>query len=310
MSNRATFLVDRRRYWSSFGAVGLDLDLLAGPRAFVPFAEDHTEADGSPWYDDDMCEAGALVDTEAKVLLLFAWEGVFASTRTRAAAFELLRHAWPGWRVRWLYDGQRGLRAYVGAEPCRYPGRVDISPVVEPGDPDLAEPDPSVLVVTVGGRCHVLGMVGEHPVDEGPALLERLAGEPAHAGYSGACEGGVHVDPRLRRVGWWHTTRQPWLAEVGERWPGWTVEFWEDRWAEHVRRAPVLDVREPDRAAALAEVRDAALARWAGSRRDVRAAVRAAAPRALIGGGLAPALAATSAAEAREVIIRAHAVTL
>ncbi|MCX5122331.1 hypothetical protein [Streptomyces sp. NBC_00347] len=230
MSDRATFLIGRRRYESSFGAVGLDLDLLAGPRAFVPFAEAHAEATGS-WYDD-VC------------------------------------------------------------------------------DPELAEPDPSVLVVTVGGRCHVLGMIGDQPVDEGPALLERLAGEPSHAGYSGACEGGVHVDPRLRRVGWWHTTRQPWLAEVGERWPGWTVEFWEDRWAEHVRRAPVLDVREPDRVAALAEVRDAALARWAGARLDVRAAVRAAAPRALVGRGLAPPLAATRAAEAREAIIRAHASAL
>ncbi|MFE4265046.1 hypothetical protein [Streptomyces sp. NPDC056883] len=309
MADRATFLIGRRRYESSFGAVGLDLDLLAGPRAFVPFAEAHGEAAG-PWYDDEVCEAGALVDVDAKVLLVFAWEGVFASTRTRAAACELLRLAWPGWRVRWLYDGQRGLRAYVGAEPCTYRSRATDSPVLEPGDPELAEPDPSVLVVTVGGRCHVLAMLGDHPVDEGPALLERLAGEPARAGYSGACEGGVHVDPRLRRVGWWHTTRQPGLAEVGERWPGWTVEFWEDRWAEHVRRAPVLDVREPDRVAALAEVRDAALARWAGARRDVRAAVRAAAPQALVGRGLAPPLPATHAAEAREAIIRAHTSTL
>ncbi|MGW5401702.1 hypothetical protein [Streptomyces sp. NPDC003952] len=123
MSSRATFLVDHRRYESSSGAVGLDLDLLAGPRAFVPFAEAHAEAAG-PWYDDEACETGALVDTRAKVLLVFAWEGVFASTRTRAAAFELLRRAWPGWRVRWLYDGQRGLRAYAGAHdpPARAGG--------------------------------------------------------------------------------------------------------------------------------------------------------------------------------------------
>lgn len=58
----------------------------------------------------------------------------------------------------------------------------------------------------------------------------------------------------------------------------------------------------------LAEVRDAAPARWAGARRDVRAAVAAAAPRALIGRG--PALPATRAAESREAIVRAHASTL
>lgn len=212
--------------------------------------------------------------------------------------------------VRWLYDGQRGLRAYVGAEPCGYLSRVVVSPALDPGDPELAEPDPSVAVVTVGGHCHVLAMIGDHPVDEGPALLERLAGEPAHAGYTGACEGGLHVDPRLRRVGWWHTTRQPGLAEVGERWPGWTVEFWEDRWGEHARRAPALGLREPDRAAALGEMRDEALGRWAGARGDARAAVRAAAPPTLTGRGLAPPVSAHRAAEAREVIDRAHASAL
>ncbi|MFI5862269.1 hypothetical protein [Streptomyces sp. NPDC051546] len=214
MSSRATFLVDHRRYESSSGAVGLDLDLLAGPRAFVPFAEAHAEAAG-PWYDDEACEAGALVDTRAKVLLVFAWEGVFASTRTRAAAFELLRRAWPGWRVRWLYDGQRGLRAYAGAEPCAHRGGVIASPVLEPDDPELAEPDPSVLVVTVGGRCHVLAMLGGHPVDEGPALLERLAAEPGHAGYSGACEGGLRRWRCGRRTG-----RRPWRRCATRRWTG------------------------------------------------------------------------------------------
>ncbi|MDD9379061.1 hypothetical protein M8Z33_20830 [Streptomyces sp. ZAF1911] len=87
-------------------------------------------------------------------------------------------------------------------------------------------------------------------------------------------------------------------------------QFWEDRWVEHVRRAPVLDVPGPERVAVLAEVRDAVLGRWAGARRDVRAAVRGAAPRALVGRGLAPPLTAAHAAEAREVIIRAHASAL
>lgn len=132
MESRATYLVDGRRYQSSHGAVGLDLDLLAGPGVFVPFAAAHTEVAG-PWYDDETCEAGVLVDGEAGILLLFAWEGVFASTRTRAAAFALLRLARPGWRVRWLYDGQRGLRAYVGAEPCGYLSRVVVSPALDPG---------------------------------------------------------------------------------------------------------------------------------------------------------------------------------
>lgn len=88
------------------------------------------------------------------------------------------------------------------------------------------------------------------------------------------------------------------------------MEFWEDRWGEHARRAPPLGLREPDRAAALGEVRDEALGRWAGARGDARAAVRAAAPPTLTGRGLAPPVSAHRAAEAREVIDRAHASAL
>ncbi|MGW3040194.1 hypothetical protein ACWC9T_09130 [Kitasatospora sp. NPDC001159] len=43
-----------------------------------------------------------------------------------------------------------------------------------------------------------------------------------------------------------------------ERWPGWTVEFWQDRWEEHIGAAAGRFQPPPvDRARALAEVRAA-----------------------------------------------------
>ncbi|MFD4918330.1 hypothetical protein ACFWNR_34650 [Streptomyces virginiae] len=86
------------------------------------------------------------------------------------------------------------------------------------------------------------------------------------------------------------------------------MEFWEDRWAEHERAsggrfAPPA----PDRAAALADVRDQALERWAGPRGDVRARLVAALPNATIGHGFGPAVPAERAAAARAAVLRAYA---
>lgn len=94
---------------------------------------------------------------------------------------------------------------------------------------------------------------------------------------------------------------------LADRWSGWTVEFWEDRWSEH--RAACggrFGPPEPDRAAALAEVRDLALERWAGPRRDARAALVARLPHVPVGRGFAPAVRVAPAAAARAAIETAY----
>ncbi|MFE6846186.1 hypothetical protein [Streptomyces sp. NPDC057686] len=310
MGNRAAFVLcgpgGHARHRSSCGAVGLDLDLLAGPDTALPFLAGHVREDG--WYPDDMVEAGVLADRERRLLPVFAWEGAIASPRTRAATLELLRHAWPGWEVRWLYDGQSGLRAHLGLAAQEAESAVYPCPVLDVDDEELDEPDPLVAVVTVGGdRCHVLGAVNDHPVEEGPALLDRLRGAPDHGSHRLYADSGVHVDPRRRRVGWWLTAARAHGRDVAARWPGWTVEFWEDRWTEHVRAAGGrFAPPAPDRAAALADVRDQVLERWAGPRGDARAALVAAHPHILVGDGFAPGVPAGRAAAAREAVRAAY----
>ncbi|MEU2453162.1 hypothetical protein ABZ605_24155 [Streptomyces sp. NPDC012765] len=310
MGNRAVFVLSgprgHTRHRSSYGAVDLDLDLLAGPEAVLPYLRSHAQDDG--WYPDDMVEAGALADEDRRLLLVFAREGAIASQRTRAAALELLRCAWPGWEARWLYDGQSGLRAHLGPAPEAADTAVHAGPALEQDDEELDDPDPLVAVVTVGAdRCHVLADINDHPVEEGPALLERLRDAPDHGSHRLRADAGIHVDPQRRRVGWWLNTARAHGRSPAARWPGWTVEFWEDRWAEHERAcggrfAPPA----PDRAAALADVRDRALERWAGPRGDVRARLVAALPHAVIGQGFAPAVTAQQAAAARAAVDRAY----
>ncbi|MET9597584.1 hypothetical protein [Streptomyces sp. NPDC006459] len=310
MGNRAVFVLSgprgHTRHRSSHGAVDLDLDLLAGPEAALPYLRSHAQDDD--WYPDDMVEAGVLADEDHRLLLVFAQEGAIASQRTRAAALELLRCAWPGWEVRWLYDGQSGLRAHLGLDPGEPDTTVYPGPALERDDEELDDPDPLVAVVTVGAdRCHVLADINDHPVEEGPALLERLRDAPDHGSHRLRADAGIHVDPERRRVGWWLNTARAHGRSPAARWSGWTVEFWEDRWAEHERAcggrfAPPA----PDRAAALADVRDRALERWAGPRGDVRARLVAALPHAVIGQGFAPAVTAQQAAAARAAVERAY----
>ncbi|MFE7099241.1 hypothetical protein [Streptomyces erythrochromogenes] len=311
MGNRATFVIagpeGHTRHHSSYGAVALDLDLLAGPEVVIPYLRAHTPEDS--WYPDDMIEAGVLADPFRRLLLAFAWEGPAASLRTRAAGLELLRLAWPGWEVRWLYDGQSGLRAHLGLGPQEPDAAVHPGPALEPDDEELADPDPLVAVVTVGtDRCHVLADINDHPVEEGPALLDRLRDAPDHGRHLLRADAGIHVDPARRRFGWWLNTARSHAGTVGQRWPGWTVEFWGDRWEEHERAsggrfAPPA----PDRAAALADVRAQALDRWAGPRGDVRERLVAALPLSCLGRGFAPAVTADQAAAARATVERAYA---
>lgn len=255
-----------------FGAVGLDLDLLAGPDAVLPAVRARPRVEG-PWRGDGMCEAAALFDLRRRVLLFFASEGPVTRFRHRAVTRERIARAWPGWEPRWTYDGPADLRRYLGLDPeavrDTHPSACP-APPLDAGDEELLERDPLVTAVTVGGRrCHLLAAIGDHPVAEGPALLGRLAGVHDHGRCTVTADAGLHVDPVRRRVGWWTLSAVPEAGRIGTRWPGWTVECWQDRWEEHARAAPGRLVPPPvDRGRALAELREDALDHWSPPSHD------------------------------------------
>uniref|UniRef100_A0AAU2JXM2 Uncharacterized protein n=1 Tax=Streptomyces sp. NBC_00049 TaxID=2903617 RepID=A0AAU2JXM2_9ACTN len=252
-----------------WGAIGLELDLLAGPEVVLMLmGRARTYEQPFSGTGDDDVQAGVLVDPERKVLLFFALEGPSVETRTRRATLTLLRAAWPGWDVRWAHGGRTGLRAYAGLDPADDADRdkrVWERDVSEMGAVALSVRDPDVTVVTLDGpdRCHLVCYGFDHPVMHGPALLDRLAAATDHGAYHELAVAGLHVDTERRRVGWWLTGHQIHHDTAGARWPGWTVEFWEDRWAGHrTASGGRFDPTEPDDAAALTAVRDAALHHW------------------------------------------------
>ncbi|MFB6878858.1 hypothetical protein [Streptomyces sp. NPDC056323] len=266
MGDRANFVVVRESgeyelYLSRFGAMGIDLDLLAGPAEALSMVRHLKAADW--WLDDVHCQGAALIDLGRKVLMLFAWEGPSTEMRHRAATLELLQEAWVGWDVRWMYDGPAELRTYLGLDPEHVRAResgLAVGPLLEPDDEELTDPEPMVAVVTVGTEhCYVLANINDHPVREGAALLDRLAGGPEHGVCQASADAGIHVEPLRRRVGWWVLGASAEAYEMPQRWPGWTVEFWQDRWEEHVLSAPGRFSPPPvDRARALADVRTSA----------------------------------------------------
>ncbi|WP_329376747.1 hypothetical protein OG625_04470 [Streptomyces sp. NBC_01351] len=266
MGDRANFVVVRESgefelYLSRFGAMGIDLDLLAGPAETLSMVRRLRVDDW--WLDDVHCQGAALIDLGRKVLMLFAWEGPSTVMRYRAATLRLLREAWAGWEVRWMYDGPAELRTYLGLDPEHVrdrEGGLLVGSVIEPDDEELADPEPTVAVVTVGtDRCYMLVNIYDHPVREGTALLDRLASGPGHGACRVPVDAGIHVDPVRRRVGWWVLKASAEAYEMPQRWPGWTVEFWQDRWEEHVRAAPGRFEPPPvDHERALADVRTAA----------------------------------------------------
>ncbi|WP_454319905.1 hypothetical protein [Streptomyces phaeoluteigriseus] len=254
-------------YEARFGAVGLDLDLMAGPDLVLPAVRTRSRVVGH-WRHDGMCEAAVLIDQRRRVLLLFASEGPVTRLRHRAVTLRRLALAWPGWEPRWAYGGLADLRIHLDLDADAIREHAPRTCPERPlglDDECLREPDPYLRIVTVGeDRCHLLTAVGDHPVTEGPALLDRLAGAPRHGRCRAAVESGLHIDPARGRIGWWLLGAVPRAAEMATRWPGWTVDFWADRWAEHARTAPRLFAAprvHPGRASAA--LREEAAEHWA-----------------------------------------------
>ncbi|MEU1181442.1 hypothetical protein ABZ464_28130 [Streptomyces sp. NPDC005820] len=270
MADWATYVVapedgTHEVYEARFGAVGIDHDLLAGPDVVLPAVRSRPRVDR--WRGDWMCEAAALFDLRRRLLLFSASEGPVTQFRHRAVTLRAIAHAWPGWELRWTYDGPADLRRHLGLDPAAVrerDARVFPAPLLDPDDEEFGERDPLVTAVTVGDRrCHLLAAINDHPVAEGPALLDRLADAHDHGRCTVAAEAGLHVDPVGRRVGWWTLSAVPEAAEMGGRWPGWTVEWWQDRWQEHARAAPGrLVPPRVDPEQARAELREGAMEHW------------------------------------------------
>ena len=129
--------VTNRRLAGGAGT-GLDYALGAGPEAAAAHGDDRGEPSG--WWTDDVCDGGALIDTDRRVLLFFTTRELPAY---RAAMLDGYRRVWAGWQVRWADGGLADLARYVGVDPAvvRVAAPADVpGPAPEaPAAPDVQE---------------------------------------------------------------------------------------------------------------------------------------------------------------------------
>jgi hypothetical protein len=216
------------------------------------------------WLDERWCEGGALLDVTRRHLRFFGASEFLHALDYRRAYFALLAQTWPRWTVGWAYDGLAEFVGYLGGDPqvvrvaelLPAVGQVEAAALEPAAGEDLDEGCWALLslrerrgrvlarpVSTLRRRAH-LAWVGQDlldvvaGLDTGPAVI---AGRPP--------EWGLHVDLAARRLGWWTAATAPGLSQQApRRWPGWEVQFWQDRYEQQLTacagavRAPAIDL--------------------------------------------------------------------
>ncbi|GGN72283.1 hypothetical protein GCM10010112_40400 [Actinoplanes lobatus] len=239
MGSRANVAIRMDGAWTHCGSdsIGYSLDayLALGPEpALAVFGAMPAWDDPAQWQTESVCEAGALIDLDAQELLFF----LDVDYHQRLALLDGCRRTWPGWTIRWAYNGiadvtdALGLdRAVLGRQPW------DNTALFKWHKPGPEEELVLHHVITVGTTAYGLDYNAEAPWSIGPALLDQLFELPRVTTLPRVPRSGLHLDPAARTAGVWSTEPVYGLTErFADRWPGWTLRFWEDRYLEQQRR--------------------------------------------------------------------------
>jgi hypothetical protein len=179
---------------------GLDAWLGLGPAPALVVVRSFPVWDRNEWQTESVCEAGALIDFDGKDLLVF----LNASYGERLAALDGYRRTWPGWSIRWAYNGIADVTDALGLDRIvveREPwDNTDLFPY---GRADADEPLDLSYLVTVGDGAYGLDGWAARPWQLGRHLLDQLTGLPQPWTSREVPRGGLHLDPVARRVVVW-----------------------------------------------------------------------------------------------------------
>lgn len=244
MGHRANYVVRRNGrvdvFYSHWGGLRLLGDLFWGPDAAARMIHDCEPADGL--LDDVWCEGAALVDHDARRLLVFGVE-CGGGRVERRLLLDLYRLTWTGWRAEYATGGIGQIAHAVGTDP----EPLTASMVDEPVDPgDIAAFDPedgyeSTLVAIrgeTGWTHHLPGVDVLSLLAAGPAVIDRVREVPPVDPAAGVvrehASGGVIVDTAAREVRFF-TDQERWHPEdrLGPAWAGWAVRRHDDGLRPH-----------------------------------------------------------------------------
>ncbi|MEV8511494.1 hypothetical protein [Dactylosporangium sp. NPDC051484] len=258
MGSRANYVVIERGEtsmgWSRWGGQRIVADLMAGPEAATaalrpsepPEPPPPNTAEALRWtgimpvdelMTDVYCEGAAVIDHDRRVLLAFQWSDDYETFVNGLAG---LAEAWPGWHVRWAFDGVLDVAAYLGQDPD--PLREAPDPPMPPDGPapfDGPDDRPEdwldhwyqgTLSVRRPDGSLELYLTADNPTAIAYTTAERV--EALGPGYTSLERSelprwGLHLDQATRAGALWCIDRlEGTLHDLSPNWPGWTWTLW------------------------------------------------------------------------------------
>ncbi len=197
-------------------------------------------------YHDVQCEGAVFVDHDARQLVFQAdcdWTDSLAARRRFS---ELVRLAWPGWTTRWASHGFAEVLEASGFDVASYKYELfdEWSPIHNL-DWLLCDSETAgvVTVRSAGRQWHVPVSCDPTVSDLRPENLrawldssEGVSSERLELDAQYDPEGGMMLDLDARSIALW-SIFQPSMGGFEDRWPGWSVTLWGDRFESHLEAA-------------------------------------------------------------------------
>lgn len=238
MGNRANIVVVKDQEWQYVyshceGCRMVDL-LIGGPDLALQFLESLGRRQSHDWWTDPLwCDGGAVFDFDRRRVVFFG-DNLMVDMPFRRTILAALAELWPGYEIRYAYDGTAEIGGYVGK-------KFDLPPLDVLSAPKLARSRNALChLVSVVDEVGVLRMWplwwGDSKAWHGPALLDKLPGEGVQQlRLDKIPEGGVHIDVPRNAVGVWNTADVMGVFRaLPKLWSGWRTECWEDRYEEQL----------------------------------------------------------------------------
>jgi hypothetical protein len=230
MGYRANFVTIRDGqtsiYYAWWGAGSLLGSLLYGPEWTIDYFESQELTPG--FIGPIGCQAGAIVDEDARRLLFFHEN--FPPSIVRPY-IQLVERSWPGWEVRWADQGLFDLAYYLGSDPAQMIddlSRFRDSHLVAKKLADIPEFVLTVITIGSAGDAIDYGFMEfwNEVLARGPDLVELLQGRAKTTlADDEEIDGTAFINPIQKEIwvceyGGLTDLELSWIAEF---WPGWTV---------------------------------------------------------------------------------------
>ena len=228
-------------YYDHWAANSLDSYLFWGPDRAVSYFRSHEKSGEDYWLDTVWCEGGAVIDLDKKVLLFFGGEDIYYDVLLRRMYLKLMVYMWPGYEIRWAYNGILDLADYVHYQGADLNDQdtaytKDMAWVNRLDDHDAKDLE-GILSIKKDGKVTLHPFYGydacEHLLLAGEGVLHEAEKRVGLAQFvfpnASPEEGtqfvaGIHIDSPSKTLFFWRGAPQSTIIDkLTGLWPGWAI---------------------------------------------------------------------------------------